>query len=171
MNRYIKTTLVAASFVIALPALAMAAAAPNFGGSWVRDAAKSTPVGFPTYWLTRAAPAGGGGNNEFLLEVRHEANRLSFSDPARPVRTMELDGRPYTLPMPNGLQPATVTATLQGDAVVVTRNEPYAGMPGNVAANIKETWSLSPDGKVLTIDTVRATPALTQAYHEVFSRR
>jgi hypothetical protein len=43
-------------------------------------------------------------------------------------------------------------------------------MPGNVTLKVKEAWSLSPDGKTLTITTTRDIPARHQEYKEVYTR-
>ncbi len=45
----------------------------------------------------------------------------------------------------------------QGAEHNVLANQPWGGMPGNVALEVKEVWSLSPEGKVLTITTSRNT--------------
>jgi hypothetical protein len=41
-------------------------------------------------------------------------------------------------------------------------------MPGNVGLKIKEVWTLSPDGKTLTILTTRDIPARHQEYKQVY---
>ena len=48
--------------------------------------------------------------------------------------------------------------------------EPYGGMPGNATLKIKEVWSLSPDGKTLTITTTRDVPAKLETYKQVYNR-
>ena len=42
---------------------------------------------------------------------------------------------------------------------------------GNATLRITETWSLSPDGKVLTVKTERDLPAQQQTFNEIYSRR
>lgn len=172
MKKQIMMALAAASLAIAsVPALAMAAAAADFSGAWVRDNAKSTPAPMPMYWLTRGVSPGGGGGNAYVLQIRQEAGMVQITDPARALRTLALDGRPHTGPTASGIQQETVTAALQGGALTVTTTGPFGGMPGNVMTTAKETWSLSPDGKVLTVDLQRASPATTQTFREVFNRR
>ena len=82
-----------------------------------------------------------------------------------------LDGKPHAMPTDTGIQTATVVATMQGDTLTVSTTQPFGGMPGNATLKITETWSLSPDGKVLTVKTERELPALRQTFNEVYNRR
>ena len=66
---------------------------------------------------------------------------------------------------------ATVVATVQGETLTVSTTQPFGGMPGNATLSITETWSLSPDGKVLTVRTERELPALRQTFNEIYNRR
>lgn len=166
---HMKTRLVMALGLALLPTLALAA--PDFSGNWVRDAAKSDPGNYPVYWLTRVAPGGGFGNQEQVVEIRQTADSLVVINPARPVRTYALDGKAHVAATDNGLQKAAITAAVQDDGLTITIAQPYGGMPGNVAATFTDTWRLSADGKVLTITTVRDTPARRQESKEVFNRR
>jgi hypothetical protein len=152
-----------------LPALAMAA--PDFNGTWVRDPASSDRISYPVYWLTRSQPGGFNGGGQQVMQVKQSAGALQVADAVHPTRSYALDGRPHSVTMDSLVQKASVTASVQGDDLVVAATEPYGGMPGNVSANVKETWSLSPDGKVLTITTVRETPAGRQSSKEVYNRR
>jgi len=166
-----KTQLSIALALALAPTLALAA--PDFSGNWVRDAAKSDPGNYPVYWLTRVAPGGGGGpgNQEQVVEIRQTGAALVVVNPARPVRTYALDGKAHVTATDNGLQQASITAAAQDDGLTITTKQPYGGMPGNVAATFTDTWRLSADGKVLTITTVRDTPARRQESKEVFTRR
>ena len=154
-----------------LPALAFAE--PDFSGTWVRDSAKSDVVPNTMYWLTRGVEAGGGRgrNTQSVIEVQQSAGRVQVADPARPPRTLMLDGKPHAVPTDTGIQIATVVATVQGDTLTVSTTQPFGGMPGNATLKITETWSLSPDGKVLTVRTERDLPALRQSFSEVYNRR
>ena len=162
---------VASLAIASFPVASMAASAPDFSGTWVRDNAKSTPVSFPTYFLTRGVSSGGGGGGETVIEVRQTGASLQVTDPAHALRTLTLDGRTYTVPMETGIQNQTVTAAVQGASVVVTTRHPFAGLPGNVDTTTRETWTLSPDGRVLTVATVRSLPATTQNFTEVYTKR
>ena len=165
-----KKYLPAALCLALLPTLAFAA--PDFSGTWVRDNAKSDPNNYPVYWLTRVTPAAGGfGNQETVVEVRQSAASLQVVNPTRPFRSYVLDGKPHEALTDTGLQKATITAATQDDGLTITTAQPYSGMPGNVSATYKESWSLSADGKVLTVTLIRSTPAKQQVTKDVFNRR
>jgi hypothetical protein len=162
-----------------LPFVAMAA--PNFSGSWVQDNAKSERVPEPL-WLTRAPAGGRGGggraggpggrgNADVLMSVQQDANSLQVTDPQGAIRKYTLDGKPYTSATETGIEKAAVTANLQGDTLVVGTTRPYGGMPGNVTLKVKEVWSLSPDGKMLTVTTTHSTPAVEKTFKQVFNRK
>ena len=151
----------------------MTFADPDFSGTWVRDGAKSDVVPNTMYWLTRGVEAGGGRgrNAQIAIDVQQSAGRMQVTDPARPLRTFVLDGKPHAVPTDTGIQTATVVATVQGETLTVSTTQPFGGMPGNATLTITETWSLSPDGKVLTVRTARDLPALRQSFSEVYNRR
>jgi hypothetical protein len=151
----------------------MAFAQPDFSGSWVRDGAKSDVVPNTMYWLTRGVEAGGGRgrNNQIVIEVQQSAGRILIADPARPPRALVLDGKPHTAPTDTGIQTSTIIASVQGDRLTVSTTQPFGGMPGNATLKITETWSLSPDAKVLTVRTERELPALRQTFNEIYNRR
>jgi len=159
--------------VVAVLVPAMAFAEPDFSGAWVRDAARSDVVPNTMYWLTRGVEAGGGRgrNAQTVIDVQHSAGRMRVTEPTRPLRTLIVDGKPHAVPTDTGIQMATVVATVQGDTLTVSTTQPFGGMPGNVSLKITETWSISPDGKVLTIRTERETPALRQSFSEFYERR
>jgi hypothetical protein len=177
MKRRILMVLGMALFGLAL----LAMAAPNFSGSWVQDNAKSERVPEPL-WLTRAPAGGRGGggraggpggrgNADLLLTVQQDANSLQVTDPQGATRKYTLDGKPYTSATETGMENAAVTANLQGDTLVIGTTRPYGGMPGNVTLKVKEVWSLSPDGKMLTITTTHTTPAVEKNFKQVFNRK
>jgi hypothetical protein len=170
--------------MILLPTLAMAAT-PDFSGTWARDSASSDPVPDLSYWMTRVAPpaprppggaaAAGGGQRPaplVLLIVHQDAKTLHVVDSQSLIHeyTLDGDGSPHTKPMDTGIQKAEVTAKLQADNLVIETTGPFGGMPGNVTLKVKEVWSISPDGKTLTITTTRDIPARHQEYKQVYTR-
>jgi hypothetical protein len=158
------------ALVLALtPTLAMAV--PDFSGTWVRDIGKSDPPGYPAYWVTRSAPTGFGGGGDPVMDVRQSATSLQVTLTNRPLRNYALDGKPRMVPADTGLQTATVTASADSDAVTIATSQPFGGLPGNVTMKATETWRLSADGKVLTLTTVRETPAKQQTFKEVYNRK
>jgi hypothetical protein len=152
MKKLIVTALVAA----ALPSMAFAA---DFSGAYVRNGQASSPASYPVYWITRDAPAPGGFNNQTVIVVKQTPTMLTITDPARAIRNLPLDGQPHVGKHETGVVNQTVTAAVQGDTIVVTTVAPYSGLPGSIVTPVKETWSLSPDGKTLTVTSVTSTPA------------
>ncbi len=155
-----------------LPVLAMAA--PDFSGLWVRDNAKSDTVPNSMYWLTRGVDAGGArgpGAAEILLTVKQDAKSLQATLGPGALREYMLDGKVQTKSTDTGIEKAAITASLQGDTLVIATTQPYGGMPGNSTLQVKEVWSLSPDGKVLTITTTRDVPATKQTFKEIYTRK
>ena len=69
------------------------------------------------------------------------------------------------------MEKAAVTAILQGDTLVIGTTRPYGGMPGNVTLQVKEVWSLSPDGKALTVTTTHTSPAAEKTFRQIFNRK
>ena len=166
----------------------VAAAAPNFSGSWLKDNANSDPVPNAMYWLTRepnsggaagggragalGGARGGGRGPQIVMKVQQDANSLQVTQQQTGVvQKYNLDGKPFTMPMDTRIQKASVTASVQGDAVVITSTEPWGGMPGNVGLEVKETWSLSADGKTLTVTTTRSDPAVKKSYKQVYTKQ
>jgi len=169
--------------LLSLPVLAMAA--QNFSGSWVRDDAKSDPTPNLQFWLTRepnsggaggGGRGGGGGNRgaapaQPVTTVQHDANSLTVTSPNGAVQKYTLDGKPFSKPMDTGMAKAVISAIVQGETVVISTTQPWGGMPGNASLEIKEVWSLSPDGKVLTVTTHRNTPAVQNSYKTVYNKK
>lgn len=140
-------------------------------------AAPGGPAGFGGAAAARGAAAPGAGGQRraappTLLTVRQEGKTFHIDDPQATIHqyTLDADGTPHTSPMNTDIQKAQVTAQMQGDNLVVEKTEPFGGMPGNVTAKIKEVWSLSPDGKTLTITTSQDMPARHEEYKEVYTR-
>jgi len=165
--------------VIALPLLAMAA--PNFSGSWSQDSSKSERVPEPM-WLTRAQPAGRGGggraggpggrgNAEVIMTVQQDANSLQVTDGQGATKKYTLDGKPSTRMIETDMAKASVSASVQGDTIVIASTRPYGGMPGNVTLQVKEVWALSPDGKTLTVTTTHTSPAVEKVYKQVYNKK
>jgi len=174
MKRYILMMLGMVFFGL----LVLAVAAPNFSGSWVRDNAKSDPVPDPIMLNRPTTPAGGGGGRgggrgsaEAVMTVQQEGNSLQVTSPQGETRKYTVDGKPFTRTTETGLQKAVITANWQGDALVIATTQPYSGMPGNVTLQMKEVWSLSPDGKILTITTTRSIPAVEKTYKQVYNKK
>lgn len=167
MRNLTKMALLAAAL-----ATSAAAFAADFNGSWVRDGARSKAAPYPNYWLTRAPAAGGfNPNAPFVVRVQQSATGVIVTHPLFPQRSYVLDGKAHSSRADSGLVQVSTTAAMAGDTLKVTTVQPFGGMPGNVTMTATETWSLSPDGKELTITTVREVPATTQSFTEVFKKQ
>jgi hypothetical protein len=176
--------------MLLLPTLAIAAT-PDFNGSWVRNGAASDPAPNTMYWMTRTAPpagppagartappagaggggrGGGGGGPRQLMTVHVEGKTMQVTESNVLDRAYTLDGSAHTIPTDTGIQKESVTATLQSDSLVIDTTEPYGGMPGNATLKVKQVWTISPDGKTLTITTTRDVPAKKLTYKQVYDR-
>ena len=173
--------------------VAAPAATPNFSGSWMKDNANSDPVPSPLMLRdpTQAGGGGGGrgqagggrgqgggrnqgpgrGGGPMPMVVEQDSSSLQVTDPQGAVRKFTLDGKPHVSTMDTGVQKATITASWQGETLVIASVGPYGGMPGNVTLNAKEVWSLSSDGKTLIIATTRTIPAVEKSYKEVYTKQ
>jgi hypothetical protein len=173
MTRQILTAL------FGLPLVAMAA---DFSGSWTRDSTKSDPAP-DALWLTRANQTGRGGGRggrggpgagmapEPVMVVQQDSHGVQITDLQGAVQKFTFDGKPTSSTTETGMQTATSTASVEGDTLVVNTTRPYGGMPGNVTLKIKEVWSLSPDGRVLTVTTTRDAPAVEKTFKQVYNRK
>jgi len=155
------------------------AAGPDFNGAWLRDSANSDPAP-SAMWLTMnggpGGPGGGGrgggrgfGPAQVIMTVHQDA-KIVHVELQGVTHEYELDGNPHTKTTDTGIQKAEITANLQGDTLVIGTSQPYGGMPGNATLNIKEVWSLSPDGNTLTITTTRDVPARRETFKQVYTR-
>jgi hypothetical protein len=163
-----KKTILLTLTLCALPSLAMAA---DFSGTWVRDA-KSDPQGYPIYWTPRQAPAPGrGGNGEVTIDIKQTGDKLQITTPQAPLRTYILDGKPHMVTLDTGIQKVSMTATASGNAVNIDSVQPYGSMPGNVGTKVNENWTLSPDGKSLTLIVTRNLPARVETIKEYYTKK
>ena len=61
-------------------------------------------------------------------------------------------------------------ATFEGDQLVMTQTHAKKGDQGEPAMSRQSVWTLSPDGRVLTIDTTMHTPHGDRAMKTVYVR-
>ncbi len=151
----------------------VAAFAQDLSGTWVRDGARSDVVPDSMYWTVRGVVTGGtrGPTSNHTIQITQDAGTMQIIDPARPLRVYPLDGQPHVVPADTGIVDATVTASVQGDAVVVQRAQTYSGLPGSATLATTEYWTLAPDGNSLVLTTIRETPARRVTYNEVYNRQ
>ena len=177
MKKHIMTAVGLA--LLGLPVVTFAAS--NFSGSWLRDASKSDQVPNTMYWLTGPGAGGGAGGGrggpgggrgpQVPMVIQQDANSLEITQPQGDVHKYMLDGKPHTRPTDTGIQKATVTARIQGDTLVISTEQPWGGMPGNISLDVKEVWALSADGSALTITTTRTDAAAVKTYKVVYTKK
>ena len=111
----------------------VAVMAQDLTGTWVRDGARSDVIPDSMYDTVRGVVTGGtrGPETTHTIEIRQDSVTMQVTDPARPLRVYPLDGRPHTVPADTGIVNATITASVQGAAVVVKRSQTYSGLPGS----------------------------------------
>ena len=150
-----------------------AATAQGLTGTWIRDGARSDVIPDSMYYTVRGVVTGGtrGPATNHMIEISQNSVTMQVTDPTRPLRVYPLDGQPHTVPADTGIVDATITASVQGDAVVVKRSQTYSGLPGSATLATTEYWTLAPDRNSLVLTTIRETPARRFTYNEVYNRR
>lgn len=72
---------------------------------------------------------------------------------------------------PMGKMPVTYKGSAKADgSLELSSSRTFSGRMGDVTMTTKETWSLSADGKTLTIDRVNSTPRGDQTAKLVFTK-
>jgi hypothetical protein len=167
------------SIVVLVLALvvATAQAQPQFTGTWVLDRAQSQ---FPSHGPHGKGMADRHGPPpEVKLIVEQQGNALkatrSIAHGPRErsmSETYSLDGSERTEPTRHGGTSVT-KATLGGDRLVVnkthTRPAKEQGQPARTFSR-ESVWTLSPDGRTLTIDTTMHSPRGDRTMKTVFVR-
>lgn len=147
--------------------------AKDLTGTWVRDGARSDVVPDSMYWTVRDVVTGGtrGPTSNHVIVIAQDASTMRVTDSTRPLRIYQLDGQDRTVAADTGVTRAVIKASQQGDVVVVKRTQTYSGLPGSATLETTENWALAPDGKSLTLTTIRQTPAMRVTYNEVYIRQ
>ena len=125
-------------------------AKPDFTGKWNLDAAKSDFGAMP-------APA------SIVHDVEHKEPNLKITTTQKSeagestnTRTFSTDGKDSTnkITMMGAEYPVTTSAKWDGQSLAVTASFDAQG----ATVQLNDTWTLSPDGKVLTITRIAKTP-------------
>jgi hypothetical protein len=155
------------SFAAALVVLSAAAAsaqpkAPDFNGQWELNVAKSDFGPMAQQAPTKAT-----------MTVTQSAASIKLvqavSTPMgdqNQTQELALDGQDHTMPGMDG-QPATSAAKVDGDAVVVNTKMSREGADITMVSR----WTLSPDGKTLTVARDIATPMGALAMKLVYDKK
>ena len=150
-----------------------APAQPQFAGTWMLDRAQSQ---LPTHGGKRADGADAQAPRpEVKLVVEQQGNVVKVTRTmVRGTRersmteTYVTDGTDQAEP---GHRGSVVTrAAFDGDRLVVTETRTMKGDQGDRTMSRQSIWTLSPDGKVLTIETTLHTPRGDRNIKSVYVR-
>lgn len=157
------------------------AATPNFTGTWVRDKAKSDPMGMGGPG-GRGGPGGPGGppqggapaaDMETIMKVNQQGNTLAVTT-VRGDRTSEmkytLDGKENSNASQRGV---FVSKTRwNSNKLVIEGTRKFSGANGEMQINSREEWSLSADGKALTVvATTTGSPMGDRTQKQVYNKK
>lgn len=138
---------------------------PDFSGTWVLNKAKSD------FRMGR-----GGGTPDIALKVKQTGNTIKVNEQFS--SEMGSRDRAYTLNM-NGEEqqiqgfmgrPATATAQWDGSKLVISSTMSFERQGQTMEMASDDTWSLSQDGKVLTIDSTTESSFGTRTSKRVFDK-
>lgn len=134
---------------------AAAQAKPNFSGQWELNAAKSDLGGAPAPALSATIT-----QNDTAFTFAQTVNGQTGS------QVFPLKAGPSTWTTPGG-QPVTTTPAWDGGTLVVTSK----AQRGGVDVTQVNRWSLSPDGKTMTMLQEMATPGGAMTFRLVFDKK
>ncbi len=128
-----------------------AIAGPDFTGTWIRDKVRSDSLG--TVLGSKAGQLPGG---EIVLTVKHDTKSLQLETNAYHGQTMRmkyiLDGKEHSKwVMPWGR--LIYRARWDQGRLLIDKTGQYRGNYGDIVFRAMEEWSLSADGRVLTVTT------------------
>ena len=179
-----KQTLFAAALCCMLSIAAFAQAKPaDFSGTWTLDVSKSklderARIESMTLTVAQTAkdikvdskttraprPEGSGGGMG--------GGRGGFGGGDSSM-TYTLDGKATTIQQesPMGTVPVSLTGKLDGGTLNLASSRTFNGPNGEVTATTKDTWTLSPDGKTLTVNRESVSPRGTNSSTMVFVKK
>ena len=186
-----KKTFFLAAFVclMALSAVAQDKKATDFSGTWTLDASKSklderARIESMTLTVTqtdkdikvetatkRLPPPEGAGNGQGNGQgVGMGRGGFGGGDGAT---TYTLDGKETTTEVEGrmGKVPVKLKGELDGGKLKLSRSMTFSGQMGEITTTTKETWSLSEDGKTLTVKRDMESPRGTNSSEMVFTKK
>lgn len=165
--------------VILLLAACMAFAAADFSGTWVMDKEKSDPIR-----MGRGGPGGGGGGGgapadlEVALVINHSGNDMKVvrkmtmgGNTRESEMKYTLDGTENTNPGMMGRGEVKSKSKVEGDKLIIEGTQSMQTQQGDFQINTKDEYSLSADGKVLTVTTTRSTPQGERTTKAVYNKQ
>jgi hypothetical protein len=87
--------------------------------------------------------------------------------------TYSLNGKETTVQQdsPMGQVPVTLKAKIDGGKLNLSSSRTFNGQNGEVSISTKETWTLSADGKTLTVEREQSSPRGTSSSTLVFAKK
>jgi hypothetical protein len=160
-----------AAFVL-FAAVAAAAAKPNFAGTWVLDAAKSEGVGGPQ----------GGPAAEETMTIKQDGDKLTVERKIKGQQgertvndTYTADGKEtdFTMQMRGNETKGKRTAKWSADGNMLEVNDKvsFDTPQGAMSTEAHNKWSLSADGKTLTVEGTRTSPRGEQKSKRVYVKQ
>ncbi|HEY0321311.1 MAG TPA: hypothetical protein VGC66_10175 [Pyrinomonadaceae bacterium] len=149
--------------------LIVAAAKANFGGTWTLDKSKSE--GLPAYIKDQVLTVKQTGDK---LDIESKLTTEQGDQTITDVYT--LDGKPadFTSKGPGGAEgkgKRTAKWSADGNGIEVSEAINYETPNGSVAVDITRKWTLSADGKSLTIEMNVVSPMGTQQIKRVMVKK
>ncbi len=174
MKRHIATL---SALVLCLGLVAFAAEGKaDLSGTWALDKAKSDPIR-----MGRGGPGGGGGqapNIDITLVIKQTDNELNvtrkvnFNGQDRSVeQKFSLDGSENTNTAAMGRGELKSKTKWKKDKLVTEGTQQVSTPNGDFEIGMIEEYSLSEDGKVLTIKTTRSSPQGENTSKQVFNKQ
>lgn len=165
-------------------AATMLAAGVNFSGTWVRDKDKSDPMqmggrgpGGPGGGGQRPGGGGGMANAEITLVLKQTGDdflltrKIVAGGQERPPieQKFTLDGKENV--NSSGRGELKSKSKWNKDKLVIEGSQKVNTPNGEFEIEIKDEYSLSADGKVLTVTTTRTTPGGEQTAKQVYNKQ
>jgi hypothetical protein len=109
------------------------------------------------------APAGGPGGGRGMRGFGGGDGTVTYSLDGKET-IVEVDG-------PNGKMPIKYTGKIEGDKANLSSSRTFSGQMGEVTVTTKDTWTLSADGKTLTVVRDQTTPRGNSTSTMVFVKK
>ncbi|HMS40319.1 MAG TPA: hypothetical protein PKE69_08840 [Pyrinomonadaceae bacterium] len=172
--------------LLAISAFAQDKKTPDFSGSWELDVSKSklderariesmtmsvtqTEKDIKIETTMKRAEGGGGGGGG----MNRGGGGMGGFGGGNGTTTYTLDGKEtkITQDSPMGAIPVSLKAKFDSDKLKLNQTRTINTQMGEISITTKETWSLSADGKTLTVKRETETPRGAQTSEMVFAKK
>lgn len=163
--------------IAVLAAACLVFAAADYSGTWALDKEKSDPIR-----MGRGGPGGGGGGApadlEVTLVIKQSGNDMQVTrkvtmggNTRETEMKYTLDGAENTNPGMMGRGEVKSKSKMEGDKLIIEGSQSLQTQQGDFQINTKDEYSLSADGRVLTVTTTRSTPQGDRTTKAVYSKQ